>query len=215
MTNSVRRQKPFLSLCAVFAALAAGLLLYSQTQALAWDEGFHLLAAALIKAGKRPYLDFCFPQTPLNAYWNAGWMGVFGDSWRTVHALAALLTAAAIALSTDFVFVRFRDPDWRFAAGLTTALVIGLNVMVVQFGTVGQAYGMCLFLMVAAFRLAISAVDRNGAWRAALAGLLAAAAAASSLLTAPVTPVLLLWMMLYNRSGNRWHKFIAFVAGAI
>jgi 4-amino-4-deoxy-L-arabinose transferase-like glycosyltransferase len=69
--------------------------------------------------------------------------------------------------------------------------------------------------MVAAFRLAIWAVDRNDAWCAALAGLLAAAAAASSLLTAPVTPVLLLWMMLYNRSGNRWHKFIAFVAGAI
>ncbi len=215
MTKSVRSQRSFLILCVVLASLSAGLLVYSQTQALAWDEGFHLLAAALIKAGKSPYLDFCFPQTPLNAYWNAGWMGIFGDSWRTVHALAALLTAGAIALSADFVFVRFRDPDWRFAAALTAALVIGLNVMVVQFGTVGQAYGMCLFLMVAAFRLAISAVDRNTAWCAGLAGLLAAAAAGSSLLTAPVAPVLLFWMMLYNRSGNRWSKLIAFVAGAM
>ena len=58
---------PWLRLSALAALLFAGLLLYSQTLAFAWDEGFHLLAAQLIKAGKRPYLDFCFPQTPLNA----------------------------------------------------------------------------------------------------------------------------------------------------
>jgi len=215
MTNSVRRQKPFLSLCAVFAALSAGLLIYSQTQALAWDEGFHLLAAQLIKAGKTPYLDFCFPQTPLNAYWNAGWMRIFGDSWRVVHSLAALLTAGAIALAADFVFVRFPVPDWRFAASLVAALLIGLNGMIVQFATVGQAYGMCLFLIVAAFRLSILAVDRNGPWLAALAGFLAAAAAGSSLLTAPVAPVLVLWIMLHNRIGSSLRKFAGFIAGAM
>jgi hypothetical protein len=195
--------------------LAAGLLIYSQTKALAWDEGFHLLAAQLIKAGKRPYLDFCFPQTPLNAYWNAGWMRIFGDSWRLVHALAALLTAGSILLAADFVFVRFRVSGWRLAAALTVALVIGLNVMVVEFGTVGQAYGMCLFLIVAAFRVSILAVDRHGALWAALAGLLAAAAAGSSFLTAPAVPVLLLWILLYNRTGSRLGKFIAFVTGAM
>ncbi len=67
-----RGQRSFFLLCGVVAVLATGLLVYSQTQALAWDEGYHLLAAQLIQAGKRPYLDFCFPQTPLNAYWNAG-----------------------------------------------------------------------------------------------------------------------------------------------
>jgi hypothetical protein len=78
---SLRRQKPYVWLCGLVALLSAGLLVYSQTKAMAWDEGFHLLAAQLIKAGKKPYLDFCFPQTPLNAYWNAGWMVIFGDSW--------------------------------------------------------------------------------------------------------------------------------------
>ena len=53
------------------ALLAAALMLYAQTWAFTDDEGFHLLAAQLIKGGMRPYLDFCFPQTPLNAYWNA------------------------------------------------------------------------------------------------------------------------------------------------
>src|SRR5690349_445736 len=62
--------------------IAAALLVYSQTYAFAWDEGFHLLAAQLIAHGKRPYLDFLFAQTPLNAYWNAALMRLFGESWR-------------------------------------------------------------------------------------------------------------------------------------
>ncbi|MGA3040886.1 MAG: hypothetical protein ABSF54_08895, partial [Bryobacteraceae bacterium] len=58
------------------ALAAAGLEVYAQLRAFAWDEGWHLLAAQNINRGKRPYLDFCYPQTPLNVYWNAGWMRV-------------------------------------------------------------------------------------------------------------------------------------------
>ena len=191
----------------------AGLLLYSQTAAFAWDEGFHLLAAQLIKAGKKPYLDFVFSQTPLNAYWNAGWMRLFGDSWRAVHAVASVCTAGAVMLTADFVFGHFPIPRWRFAAAFAAACATGMNVLVVEFGTIGQAYGFCLFLIVAAFRISILAVDREGALAAAFAGLLAGAAAASSLLTAPVAPVLVLWMLVYNRAGNRWTKAAAFAAG--
>jgi hypothetical protein len=36
------------------ALLGAVLLAYSQTNAFAWDEGFHLLAATLIKSGRSP-----------------------------------------------------------------------------------------------------------------------------------------------------------------
>ena len=39
------------------AVLATGLMLYAQTWAFTDDEGFHLLAAQLIKGGMRPYLD--------------------------------------------------------------------------------------------------------------------------------------------------------------
>lgn len=189
-------------------------MVYSQTDAFAWDEGFHLLAAQLIKSGKRPYLDFCFPQTPLNAYWNAFWMGVFGESWRTAHALAALATAGAILLTAGFLLARFPLPGWRLAAALTAALAVGLNQIVLYFGTIGQAYGLCLLLIVAAFRISISAVDRKGLLLPALAGFLAAAAAASSLLTAPVGPVLLLWTLIHNRAGIRAAKFAAFLAGS-
>src|SRR5579862_5239056 len=100
-------------LLAAAAILFAGILVYSQTLAFAWDEGFHLLAAQLIQRGQRPYIDFCFPQTPLNAYLNAAWMSVFGESWRAVHALSAFWVAAAAFLAADFVLTRFPDAGWR------------------------------------------------------------------------------------------------------
>ncbi|HTR38171.1 MAG TPA: hypothetical protein VMH80_19815 [Bryobacteraceae bacterium] len=209
----MQTHRQFLWLCGVVAAIAVALLIYSQTKAFTWDEGFHLLAAQLIEGGKRPYLDFFFPQTPLNAYWNAGWMRIFDDSWRVVHAVAALATSGAVLLTADFVFTRFPASPWRLAAALAAAVLVGANVLVVQFGTIGQAYGLCLLLVVAAFRLAILAVGRKSAVWALGAGFLAAAAAGSSLLTAPVAPVLLLWLMFYNREGSRWQNCAVFVAG--
>jgi 4-amino-4-deoxy-L-arabinose transferase-like glycosyltransferase len=94
-------------------------------------------------------------------------------------------------------------------------LVIGLNTLIVQFGTIAQAYALCLLLMVASFRITILAAERKEAWRAALAGFLAGAAAGSSLLTTPATPILLLWLVTYNRAGTRLGKSAAFLAGAV
>ena len=210
---SIRRA--YLLLSGIALLITTGLLVYSETMAFVWDEGFHLLTAQLIDAGKLPYIDFCFPQTPLNAYWNAAWMHVFGQNWRVTHVFAALLVAGCVFLITDFVFARFAVPRWRLASAVVVALFVGLNTIVVEFGTVAQAYGMCLFLTVASFRAAIGAVHRPGVFRPITAGLLAGAAAGSSLLTAPVAPVLLLWMLFYNTRGNRWTKCTAFVAGTI
>ena len=196
------------------AALFAGLLVYSQTLAFSWDEGFHLLAAQLIRSGKRPYLDFCFPQTPLNAYVNAAWMNLFGDTWRAAHVLATFWVAAAAYLTGDFLLTRFPVTRWRLALALAGAASVALHSQVVLFGTIGQSYGICLFLSVAAFRLAVVAVERNSALWAAGAGGMAGAAAASSLLTAPVAPVLLLWLLFRNRAGSRWGKLPAFLIAA-
>jgi hypothetical protein len=141
-------------------------------------------------------------------------MKIIGDTWRTAHALAALATAGAILLTAGFLLERFPVPGWRLAAALTAALTIALNQYVIYFGTIGQAYGLCLLLIVAAFRLAILAVDRKGLLMPALAGLLAGAAASSSLLTATVGPVLLLWILIHNRAGLRMTKLAAFLAGS-
>ncbi len=208
-----RRQIVMLS--GVATALFAGLLVYARTHAFAWDEGFHFMAAKLIAAGQRPYLDFTFPQTPLNAYWNAAWMRTFGDSWRLVHSVAAFLVCAAALLMADFVLRRFPVPQWRFPAALATLLLIVLDKGVFEFGPIGQAYALCLLLTVAAFRIAVAAVDRPGPLLAAGAGLLASAAAASSMLTAPAVPAVLCWMLFYNRAGSRAKKFVAFAAAAV
>lgn len=195
--------------------IVGGLLVYSQTHAFGWDEGYHLLAAQLIRAGKRPYLDFCFPQTPLTAYWNAAWMSIFGESWRTVHAVAALCASGASLLAAGFVFKRCPVSGWSLGAGVTAAFLIAANTTVVQFATAGQPYGLCLVLIVAAFVCAVLVVDRNDPLLSAAAGLLAGSASAGSLLTAPVAPVLLFWMLLSNRAGSRVTKAVCFVTGAL
>ena len=134
-------------------------MVYSQTVAFTWDEGFHLLAVQLIKSGKRPYIDFCFPQTPLNAYWNAAGCASSGTPGARPIAVAALATSAAILLTGGFLLTRLPLPGWRLAAALTAALTLGLNTIVLYYGTIGQAYGFCLLLIVGAFRVSM-AVDR-------------------------------------------------------
>src|SRR6266853_185937 len=74
-----RATRAYILLCAIVSLIGVLLVVYSQVRAFAWDEGFHLLAAHSINAGKRPYIDFCFSQTPLIAYWNALWMRLFGE----------------------------------------------------------------------------------------------------------------------------------------
>ena len=195
--------------------LAVAMLVYAEVRAFVWDEGFHLVAAQLIDAGKKPYIDFCFPQPPLNAYWNAGWMQLFGQSWRVPHLFAALLTIATVFLVTHFLLSRLSGMAWRLPCVIAGMLSVALSVTVVEFGAISQAYAMCLFTTFAAFRLAIVAIHRRTFWLALGAGMLAGAAAASSLLSAPVALVLLVWIIVRNQAASRWLKGVAFLVGAV
>jgi hypothetical protein len=211
-TGAPRQPSPIPLLCAL-TLITAVLVWCSQTAAFAWDEGFHILIAQLIAHGRRPYLDFVFSQTPLNAFWNAGWMTVFGESWRVSHAIAALCCAAAVSLTSAFVLRRFPVPAWRVPGALLAAILVGLNVLVIRFGGLAQAYGLCLLALVAAYWLTVLSADTKRAIIPACAGLLCGIAAASSLLTAPAGPVMLLWIIVYNRSGRTWFKAAVFVLG--
>lgn len=208
-----RNNKSAIFVAAALALIAAGLIVYARTAAFAWDEGYHLLAAWLIAHGKQPYIDFVFPQTPDNAYWNAFLLRVFGENWRVPHTAGALLTAGAVALVSGYVYKRLELPGrWRAAAAIAAAVMVGLNTAIVDFGSL-QAYGLCLFTIVSAYLLTVSTVDRPGISRPAVAGLCAGIAAASSLLTAPVAPILLIWMLIVNRAGNWLKKLLVFCAG--
>ncbi len=198
----------------IWTAMAAGLMWYAETRAFTDDEGFHLLAAQLIKGGMRPYLDFCFPQTPLNAYWNAFLLRVLGESWRGPHALAAMETSAATILAAQFVLTRIPERAWQVGGAIAATVMIGCNINLVEFGPLGQAYGMAVFMTVCAFRVALPSVERRGWWLAFACGALVGTAAASTLLAAAATPVLVGWIWWFNRAGNRWIKAAVFAVGA-
>ena len=206
-------RRPWAPFALMALLLTAGLAVYAQTLAFAWDEGFHLLAAQLIKAGKTPYLDFFFPQAPLNAYWNAGWMRLFGDTWRTAHAVAGVMGAFGVLLAAHAVYVRFPIAGWRLAGALTVVAVAGLNHQFVDYSTIGQGYALCL-LLLAAYRSTLWAVEHRG-WRpAAAAGFCVVAAAGATLLGSAAVPILLVWLLVYNRAGARWTKLAGFLGGA-
>jgi hypothetical protein len=202
------------TLSAVVAALTAGLVVYSQTIAFYGDEGFHLLAALLIGAGKRPYLDFFYQHVPFYTYLAAGWFSLAGAGWRGAHAFSALCTAGAVALVAVYVKTRVPDPVWSVPAAVTAAGLVGLNALVIQSGTVGHPYGLGLLLLMGAFTLTVLAGDREQRWLAAGAGLCAGGAAASSLLAAPALPILGLWLLLQTTRRLRGRMAGWFLTGA-
>jgi len=206
---------PWVLLWSVLLLISSGIFIYSQTMAFVWDEGFHLVAAQLIAWGKTPYVDFIFPQTLLNAYFNAAVLRSIGDNWKAVHVFDALFVAAAICLTATYVMRRFPDQRWRLPCSIAAACLVGLNTVVIPFGPAAQAYGSGMFLVVAAYRIAIVSVERKSAWTTFWAALLAGAAAGSTLLTAPVVPILLVWILVENRLGARISKLIVFCAGVI
>jgi hypothetical protein len=196
------------------SVLLAGLLVFSQSAAWGGDEAFHLLAAQLILAGKTPYLDFFYQHAPLFIYLEAGWMSIFGDTWRSAHVLSALLTGGCIFLVADYVYRRIPRPCWRLPCAAAASVLVGLHSLVIQQGSIGQAYGLCLFLNFVAFRLVIAAALQPGYKLPMLAGLCSGAAGASLLLAAPVSPLMLLWMVRHNKTCTRARKAFWFLGGA-
>jgi len=197
----------------IVASLTVGLLAYSQLVAYFGNEPFHLLAAQLIKSGETPYLDFFYQHPPFFALLIAVWMRLFGENWRSVHMLSALLTGGCILVVTSYLKSRLSTSNLSIL--IVAALLLGLNFYVIAFGTVGLPYGLCLFLTAVAFRLMVSAVKRASVVRLFIAGLAAGAAAASLLLTVPVLLVLAVWLARYSQESNRIRSCLAFLGGVV
>jgi len=201
-----------LLLWGLLASLTALLLGFSQTFAFFGDEGFHLLVARLVIAGKRVYLDFFYSHVRRNAYLSAAWQQVLGHLEERACLVRALDSASAV-LVTWYVVSRARGSRWQLATATTAALLMGLNILVIWYGTIGHTYGPSLFLSVATFLLVIASVDRVSGPQPFLAGLWAGTASASLLLTAPVAPIPLLWSLRHPGSEERPKKGACFLAG--
>jgi 4-amino-4-deoxy-L-arabinose transferase-like glycosyltransferase len=197
------------------AGLTALLVGFSQTLAFYPDEGFHLVAARLVNDGKQPYLDFFYPHAPLWVYLMAAWMWIFGDTWRSVHVLSALLTGACTAVVARYVFSRYPESSWRVATAASAALLMGLSALVIWYGTVAVAYGLSLLLIFVAFWLVADAGPRFHWYQPFLAGLCAGTAAACLLLTAPVPLILLFWLLRHTDRERRFRVGAYFITGAL
>jgi hypothetical protein len=193
--------------------ISAFVLFYAVTRAFVWDAGYHLMAATQISLGKLPYIDFCFPQTPLNAYLNAAVIKFFGQQWRPIHVVASLFSLGSTLLTAQYLLACFPARNWRLGCAITAGVFVGLNDVVVQFGTIGQAYGICLFFTVAAYRVALATPARVSIFPPLACGVLAGIAAGSSLLTAPILATILIWIFVYDRVGLPWRKALAFICG--
>ena len=116
--------------------------------------------------------------------------GLLGLDWHVPHAFQALFTIAAVLLTADYVYFRFpiaplalrRRPRERSGH---RAQCHGVRLR----ASLAQAYGICIFGVVAAFRFTVIAVDRKRPWWAGMAGFFAGMAAASSLLSAAAATV--------------------------
>ncbi len=215
VSNPLFTTKPSAPALAVLSGLSLALIAFSQTGGIYdGDEGLHLVAALAVKSGRQPYVDFFYWHQPLYLYLASAWMSVFGESWRSVHVLSAMLTAAAAVLVGTFTPGFVKAPQWRTRFGVVAASLFALNVLVLKWGTIGHNYALCLVLSVAAFRLVIVAAQRPDLSLVFCGGLLAGGAMATSLLMALLGPILLIWFMLNNEAGNWKAKSACFVGAA-
>lgn len=177
------------------------------------DEGYHLLAARLLRAGWTPYRDFVYQQTPLLPVVLAGIHSLFGATWRSSHLELGLGSSAAILLAAAWLAQRIPDATWRPYAFVCTLLFVGLNHLVLFAASWSLPYAAIqLCLLIPAFVLTtLAATQITWIW-AALAGFLMGCSMACCLLTALVGPVAALWLAC-TAKGARWRRVVAFGAG--
>ena len=179
----------------VAACIVAVFLTYSQLYAYVGDEPFHLLAAQLIRAGKRPYLDFFYQHPPLHAYLTAGLFHL-SETWRISHAFSALEVSLAAVLAGLYARDLFVEERARLMAGVLTMIFFAANCYALIFATTGLPYGFCLLCSIGALFFSRPDGHRLSVFAS---GLFAGAAAASNLLTLPVLAIVFARVLIRDR----------------
>jgi 4-amino-4-deoxy-L-arabinose transferase-like glycosyltransferase len=127
-----------------------GLLIVVQTGLLVWfgqhnvDEAWYLEAARQVTAGRLPYRDFFFPQTPLTA-----WLFTLPVAVFPGHAfLAARIFVAVLFLASSWaVWATARTLGGR-GAGLVVVAVLALNPWLVYKSVLARPAGPATLLIV-------------------------------------------------------------------
>ena len=182
------------------------LLTFALTHAYVGDESFHLLAAKLIAAGKRPYVDFFYQHPPLFTCLSAALMRIFGSGWRGTHLFSTLLLIGSIIFAAAYARSFFAEQRYAWFCAALVPILIGLNCYVLVFATTGLPFGFCLFCLSAALYFCL----RDTTKTAVIAGVFAAAAVASNFLTLPALLIFFFW---FCQRGKK--SALLFTVGAL
>jgi len=121
--------------------------------------------------------------------------------------------AFGVLLAAHAVYVRFPIAGWRLAGALTVVAVAGLNHSLWITRRSGRLRAVPL---PSGGGISLDAVGGGTPRLAARGGgrFLRVAAAGATLLGSAAVPILLVWLLVYNRAGARWTKLAGFLGGA-
>ena len=203
-----RGQEGVLVSLSVMFALA---ILLSQWP-LAFGDTYHLLAAQMVAAGRKPYLDFFVQQVPLYPLICGAWLRIFGTSWQAANLFSGLLICGSAAIVARIASRIYAESEWGAKGAIIAVLLFGLNLQVAQSGDDAQPYALCMFFCLLAWLAALEA--RPTIRRLFLTGLAAGAAVNTSLLAAPFFLILTGWCVVQAAKPNRPRRLLWLVFGA-
>jgi len=179
---------------------------------LAFGDTYHLLAAQMVAAGRKPYLDFFVQQVPLYPLICGGWLRIFGSSWQAANLFSGLLICGSAAIIARIASRIYGDSEWAAKGRFIAVLLFGLNLLVAQSGDDAQPYALCMFFCLSAWLAALDA--RPATPRIFLVGLAAGGALNTSLLAAPFFLILTGWFVLRAARPDRPRRLLWLSGGA-
>jgi len=196
------------SLLAVFA-----LAIVLSQWPLAAGDTYHVLAAQMVAAGRKPYLDFFLQQVPLYPLLCGASLRIFGTSWQAANLFSGLLICASAALIARIASRIYAEAEWGTKGTIVAVLLFGLNLQVAQSGDDAQPYALCMFFSLSAWLAALDA--RPTTMRTFLTGLAAGAAVNTTLLAAPFFLLLTGWCAFQTAGPDRPRRLFWLVCGAV
>ncbi len=193
-------------------ALVFALAILLSQWPLAFGDTYHVLAAQMVAAGRKPYLDFFVQQVPLYPLICGAWMHFFGTSWQAANLLSGLLICGSAAIIARIASRIYAESEWGTKGSIMAVLLVGLNLRVAESGDDAQPYALCIFFCLSAWLAALDV--RPAAMRTFLTGLAAGAALNTSLLAAPFFLILMGWSVFQAAGSDRRRRLLWLVCGA-
>ncbi|MCE5266944.1 MAG: glycosyltransferase family 39 protein [Planctomycetaceae bacterium] len=185
------RHKQVLSLAAILALYAVGIIAFSQCRTLDRDEGYYAAAARLVAEGKAVYGDFFYPQAPALPYLYA-LADRAGGSLATLRLVSAVASILMVLLWSVYLASRHRGTPKVVVLGL---LLVALDPHLAYWNATVKTFAVGNLLLTAALVSLYFAVERNRKLGYAVSGLCSGVLVSVRLLYAPIAPIIFGWLL--------------------